>query len=563
MPPADDRRLEDLLAAAGRDVQPTHPGWQALPERLARLPQEPPRKRRRWPWAVAAAAAAVLLAAVGLMLLQSPSAQAGPIEVQRLDVELTVLSAADTEGETLYMPLLQRLGRYLTGSFEQAALDLRAQPSGRRATGQALVKDHRLILNLQTGDNVVRFADVAASIDPTSVRFVSDTDPAGTQVVEQNFEYDLADADALLKRYLDKEITCVGRDSQETAGVLVAFDGQNLVLASAPPEPGKARATQSLARATLQAVRLDEVPPDLLTRPTLVWKLRAATPGRHDATLTYLCGLVRWRADYVAVVTPGQGGAPDLLDFTGWVTLDNASGAAYPDAGLKLIAGDVNRVRDPWAVPEPRAWGGGTLDDAGRYKEKREKNKALIEKSFFEYHLYTLTAPSTVRDREIKQLNLLRRSGVPAARRYVFDPQRDSRVAVELVAKNDEAHHLGLPLPKGRVTLEQRDDDGEAAMVGRAEIDHTPVNEEVTLRHGSAFDVAGEFTETAANQFRLRVRNHKGDAIQVRAVARVPLDRALDKASLPFTAHDFQTIYFDFTLPPNAEQVISYTLVPR
>src|SRR5439155_14360656 len=127
-----------------------------------------------------------------------------PIEVRRESVDLTILSIAETEGETLYMPILGLVER--PGSTR------------RKLSGQALVKDRRLVLNLKAGDNLVRFTDIAATIDPTSVRFVSTTDPAGTQVVEQNFEYDLANADSLLKRYLDKQITCIGKDGSETTG---------------------------------------------------------------------------------------------------------------------------------------------------------------------------------------------------------------------------------------------------------------------------------------------------------------------------------------------------------
>src|SRR5262245_48034046 len=225
MPSEDARSLENLLDAAGRDVQPTHPGWQTLTHRLAQIKQERPGPRRLWwlapPLALAAAAAALFLA----LWLGDFGSQGGrvladtlPIEVKRKDVELTILSVAETEGETLYMPLVQKLGNVLAGSPTLAAYEAAGSPSvatrgrpapGRKLTGQALVKDHRLILHLQEGDNVVRFTDVAATIDPTSVRFVSHTDAEGTQVVEQNFEYDLVNADALLKRYLDKEVVCV------------------------------------------------------------------------------------------------------------------------------------------------------------------------------------------------------------------------------------------------------------------------------------------------------------------------------------------------------------------
>jgi hypothetical protein len=557
----DPDPLEPLLDAAGRAAQPADPGWDRLADRLAQTPQR--RRRRLWWLAppLAAAAAAGLFVALWLGTSPHVVAKEPPVEVKRLDVDVTVLSAADQDAATLYMPLL-RLGPFTAGGGNLTL----------RSTGQALVKDHRLILNLKEGDNVVRFADVAATIDPTSVRFLSTTDPVGTQVVEQNFEYDLVNADGLLKRYIDKEITCVGRDGSETTGYLAAYDPDNIVLASAPPDPErkKPRETQIVPRRTLQAVRLKEVPADLLVKPTLVWKLRAEKAGKHDTTVSYLCGFVKWSANYVAVVTPGTAGQPDLLDLTGWVTLDNASGTAYEKAGLKLIAGDVNRVRDPWAVlpllPEgdlrelaatfafaPGPSGGGP------------PRKEFVEKSFFEYHLYTLSAPSTIRDKEVKQLALLKRTGIKAERRYVYDPKSDGsrNLAVELIAKNEKENHLGLPLPKGHVTFEEIDTDGESAVTGHAEIDHTPVKEELTLRHGHAFDVVGEFKQLDPTHFEMRVRNHKmTDTIAVRAVARIGMQQKIVRASHAFVMQDVTTAHFDFPVPPNAEVVVNYTAEP-
>ena len=119
---------------------------------------------------------------------------------------------------------------------------------------------------------------------------------------------------------------------------------------------------------------------------------------------------------------------------------------------------------------------------------------------------------------------------------------------------------MGLPLPKGRVTVEQRDPDGEPAFLGRTEIDHTAVKEELALRCGSAFDLAGEFKETAPHQYEMRVRNHRTHEIQVRAVAHMAADWRITFSSQPFQQHDVETAYFDFPLKPNAEQVIAYTL---
>ena len=56
---------------------------------------------------------------------------------------------------------------------------------------------------------------MAALIDPTSVSFKSLTDPEGTTVLEQNFEYDLVGSTALLQKYIDKVIVVQTQDSQD------------------------------------------------------------------------------------------------------------------------------------------------------------------------------------------------------------------------------------------------------------------------------------------------------------------------------------------------------------
>jgi hypothetical protein len=583
--PEEQRRLEDLLDTAGRTAQPTAFGWETLAGRLAATPQQQPQGLGRWatlPLGLAAAATLLLALWLGLGRHREAEAAPAPIKVQRLAVDLTVLSVAETEGQTLYMPLIGQTPRSPAtreagrpGRVHTRLMRGLVTARGRELTGQALVRDRRLVLNLRKGDNVVRFTDVAASIDPTSVRFESLTDPKGTHVVEQSFEYDLATADALLSRYLDREVTCVGKDGQERTGQLASFDAEATVLASEPPDGEKQRRTESLSRRALRAVKLGELPSGLITRPTLVWTLRTQTPGKHETVLTYICGLMQWQADYVVHVTPARGKEPDRLDVSGWVTIENTSGATFPEAGLRLIAGDVNRLRDPWATTRPpESEVIGSDFDGEPPIHFPQLPGLLVEKAFFEYHLYTLPHPTTLRDRQIKQLRLLERKGIKATRRYVYDPTEGTRhLAIALLAKNEKENRLGLPLPKGRVALEQRGADRETALIGRTAIDHTPVKEELTLWYGRAFDVVGEHRQMSLEYlqvpridryrttYEIRVRNHKAEPVEVRAFARrLGRGDTLPPATMPHHRKDTATAYFDFRLGPNAEQVIRYTI---
>lgn len=519
-------------------------------------------------------------------------AASGPVEVVRQGIEITVFNEVETPGPALFMPLVPevmnmpislaqgspRQNRMVQQeSVQQVNFGGRGPQSPVRS-GMALVKDRRLVLNLRAGDNEVRFTDVASTIDPTSVRFISDTDPLGTSVVEQNFEYDLASADALLKRYIDKQVKCVAKDGAELAGYLCSYDDGSIVLAATPaPASGSDRKTQTVSRNTLRAVRLAEVPRDLFVKPTLVWTLRTQRPGRHDTTLSYVCGQAKWDADYVAIVTPGDMETGDRIDLQGWVTVDNRTGATYDNAKIKLIAGDVNRVVDPWAViPQERNFrGSGVRQELwfGRM-DVGDAVKQLEEKAFFEYHLYTLSAPSTVKDQQIKQLRLLGARDVKATRRYVARGIMESGpldVVASLEFKNEQEQGMGMPLPKGRARLMQRDTDGDFVLIGEKPLDHTPKNEEIEWSIGQAFDVAAERRVTHVQRpgyrretqtIELRMRNHKDGPIQGRFAELLIGGRnwTISQTSDPWTREAVSTIHFDFVLGANAEKTITYVV---
>ena len=587
--------LQRKLDEAGRLCQPRDPGWETLPDRLPpRQPAEdvptggksPRGASPRGPlhWRILAVAACLATAIVlGFVLWPGPKIRAAtlPIEVQRRGIQVTIFSASENREPTLYMPVA-------------------ANPS-RPSPGMALVRDRRMILHLQKGDNEVKFTDVAATIDPTSVRLVSDTDPLGTKVVEQNFEFDLASAGALLKRSLERKITCVENDGKGLyEGYLLSYDDAQIVLADKKPsdDPEAARPkTETISRDSLQAIRLDHKPADLYTRPTLVWTLRTAKPGDHLTTLTYLCGDAVWQADYVALVR-SSGAEGDTIDLQAWVTIDNRTGTTYEDAGLKLIAGDVNRVRDPWApVPKraERAFAGVKVRYAFFAADLLER-KEFVEKTFFEYKLYTLSQPSTIKDRQIKQLSLFQAEGIKARRRYICRSTEGNNLhpEVQLLLKNEKENNLGRPLPKGRVMLTAVDPDGDTQMLGRQEIDHTAKDEQLELDMGRAFDVVYGYrvatTERPSHHnmirtYEFRIRNHKPYEVQVRAVAelseqqrfwryrksadgrlhwtsemRGPKNWQIVDSTDDFTKHDSKTVHFDLSVQPDSEKTITYTV---
>lgn len=440
----------------------------------------------------------------------------------------------------------------------------------------ALVSETRPV-TLKTGLNEVVYSDVAAQIDPTSVSFKSLTDPEGTAVLEQNFEYDLVGSARLLEKYIDQQLVVQTQDSKTYTGTLLSA-ADNVILQD---DTG---AVTLLKQEQIRNIDFPALPDGLRTRPSLVWQISAQQAGEHDAAVTYLTNGISWRADYVLLLNEDS----SAFDLNGWVTLDNRSGAGYSNARLKLVAGDINQVTQPQvmrdfmmaeatAVPAPQ----------------------VQQREFFEYHLYQITRPVTVRDNQTKQIEFVSAQGVRSTRFYVYNgaagfygfsygPIADagygaqtgnSDVSTVLEFRTDADSNLETQLPAGRVRMYQQDSDGSPLLVGEDQIDHTPRNETVRLTVGNAFDIKGERVQTdykalgdsgAQESFRITLRNHKDEAVEVRVTE--PLYRwsewsieseAVDGKPATHSKLDAQQAEWRITVPANGEAVLEYTVQYR
>jgi len=426
----------------------------------------------------------------------------------------------------------------------------------------AVVKEVRK-LTLDAKTALVRFRDVAKKIDPTSVHFRSLTDPAGTAVLEQNYEFDLVSADKVLDKYIDKKLGVVTKQGTKYEGTLLAFDKGQLVI------QGNAGLFMVQRPDNVQNIEFGALPEGLLTRPTLVWKVAAEKIGDHLAQVTYQTTGLSWRADYSIIVSPDDA----QMDLSGWVTVTNQCGAGFKDAGLKLMAGDVRRVqpvrefaRKAAALAEEK----GAADKGG-----------FEEKTFFEYHMYTLDRPTTVNDNQVKQVELLTAAAVPVTKRYVFEPggrywhkrygEGDFyKINVYIEFKNSKEAKLGMPLPKGKVRVYKRDPvDNDLEFVGEDQIDHTPRDEQLKLYVGDAFDIVGEQKVTDHKQgerwsedaVRIELRNHKDADIIVRIRERLSGGQwEITAKSQDYKKIDANTIEFDVPVKANGKAEVTYTV---
>ena len=414
----------------------------------------------------------------------------------------------------------------------------------------AVVKDVR-VLDLARGNAEVRVDDVAASIDPTSVHFAALDHPDAVAVLEQNYKYDLADADRLFARYLDRPVTVTLADKGgDKAGTLLSFDGGNLVLRMQ-------KGASIVNRNQVSDVSLGEVPGGLVAKPALVWTLASDRNGPERVELSYLTNNVTWHAEYVAVVNAADNG----LTLNGWVSLDNRSGASYENAKLKLVAGDVHRVHEGVVMATT-----GAVLNYDRVAEAPQ----FQERGFFEYHLYSLDRPATVADRETKQLALFPSANASAKKTYTYDfHQNPTKVSIRMEFENSKQNGLGMALPAGKVRVYKEDTDKALEFVGEDKIDHTPRDEKLRLFLGDAFDVVAERKQTSQKQissrsreqsYSVEVRNHKDTAVQVQVLEPVYGDWTITGHSHEFVKKDANTIEFTVNVPANGSTTVLYTV---
>ena len=404
----------------------------------------------------------------------------------------------------------------------------------------ALVKDARRV-RLGRGSNQLAWREVSAQMRPETAQLRNLSNPAGFRLQEQNFDFDLLTPQKLLEKYVGREVgvirTHAGTDTEtrESATVLSTNNGVVLRFADGRIETG-----------VPGRLAFPGVPDTLRDTPTLVISLLNPVAGEQNLELSYLTSGLSWRADYVAELN----GDDDRLDLNGWVTLTNQSGAAYPDARLQLVAGDVNRVREN--QPMPRA----TMAMASKAADAAE----MQQEALFEYHLYTLQRPTTLAENQTKQVALMSASRVPVRKTFLFEGAnyyyagpygeigRKIKVGV-FVEFDNKGEGLGVPLPRGIVRVYKQDSQGNAQFVGEDRIDHTPKNETVRLKLGDAFDVTADKKQTDFQKlagsgrtnavfesaYELVLKNAKPEAVTVTVREPMPGDWTMVSESQPHT----------------------------
>jgi hypothetical protein len=428
-----------------------------------------------------------------------------------------------------------------------------------------LVKDLRA-LKLPRGVGELRFMDVASQIVPASVHIKSTVHPPSLSVLEQNYEYDLLNPQKLLEKYVGKEVKLYTKNPHTEREEVVTA---TLLANNAGPI---FRIGDDITYGHPGRVIFPGVPENLMAKPTLVWLAENSVLNGQKVEASYLTNGINWRSDYVITLNERD----DNADLFGWVTIDNRSGATFRNAKLKLVAGDVNRLKDE----------ADYRYKMGRVAEMAAKAAApeFREESFFEYHLYTLRRTATIKDNQTKQIGLVQADSIRVKKELVCrgsshyyhsrygEAMPSQKVGVFVEIENREKNRLGIPLPKGTVRVYKHDNEGSLQFIGEDTIDHTPKDEKVRIKLGDAFDVVGSRKQTDWKKiaydayeaaFEVTLRNRKNEDVIVKVVEPIPGDWRMLSSSHEHTKSEAFTAEFQAPVPKEGETKLTYRVRMR
>ncbi len=435
-------------------------------------------------------------------------------------------------------------------------------------------------MNLTSGTNQVTTTNVTTQLEPDSVVLRDAAGKVAFKIDEQNYDAGVIDQQSLLQKNEGKTIQFSQGRTQD--GKLITVDGK-IIRATQPP----LIESNGTMQFELPGTPLFPASTDgLLLKPTLRWQIYSAKPAHLAAELAYITRGMSWQATYNVVAPESKdvtGG--EKVDVMGWVTIQNNSGTEFPQATIKLMAGDVAMIQEQMG----RAKKFDRLDIVAAMAAPAPQ---VTQQAFDDFHLYDLNRTVSLRSGETKQVQFLESGDVSMSRIYEYDGGNtgyinfysgyhndqqafgagsNTKVNVRAEIKNAVANHLGMPLPAGRIRLYRRDSGGQMEFVGEGTIPHTPTDETVKVPVGSAFDVTGtrkqtdfhvdQRAHTIDETFEITVKNQKTTPVKVAIVEHMNRGQnwGIPTKSTDYTKRDSNTIEFPVTVAAAGEVKVTYT----
>ena len=336
----------------------------------------------------------------------------------------------------------------------------------------AMVNEKRTAKIEKTGRVKLMYAGIPSSIDTSSViaSFKQDT-----KLFSQNYSFDVISYDSLVNHHLGKAVHYT--EKEESVEIM-----EGTLLANSPL---LIREKNYGAIYTPYKLFFPNIPKDMAVKPSLFWNIETQA-SKLDIDLKYLTAGMSWKSDYTINLVDEK-----RLNLNSWITIDNHSGATYPQADITVLAGEVKK---PAQAPSQRVYAKRALRSPSIAKSN------IANESFSGYHIYKIPFKETLKDKEKKQIAFIQKEDVAYSKyalntqRFYFSNfgQRKLQFSQVIEFENREKNHLGIPLPQGTIRVYKEDASKVSRFVGAHTIGNIPKDEKVKITIGKYFDIVGE-----------------------------------------------------------------------
>lgn len=454
--------------------------------------------------------------------------------------------------------------------------------------GFALVNELRSV-NLAKGENNVYFRQLPETLNPSTLSFSPVGEREDFDMLEQRFEFDLATADRLFRRYVGESVKVVTTSGERT-GILLAVPavqeskGDSSIVLQEAGSPDKAL---FINLNDVREVQFPDTGSKAFLQPTLIWRLITPSEKPQNIRLSYMAHDMKWEASYEAVVAPA--GTEAYLGAR--VSLLNGSGGAYKDARIKLISTEKGL-----SAPLFQESGQRLLEEPGSVPALRYSYG--VENPAFERQVasvaalqtYDVSRPVDLYPGETKYIQIGLVDKLPVSRFYVYDGvkfdrfQRNRRsdwnygtefhrrVETHFQFTNSAAFGLGKDLPPGRFRLFEQKEDGTVSLLGEDVLQPTPAGAMAHVLLGTARGLQGERERTGYSEitplheyeesFEIRLENNTSEPVEIRVVEHLYRwnEYEVVKADTEYFAAGPQAIEFRPVIKQNSKRSIHYTV---
>ena len=332
-------------------------------------------------------------------------------------------------------------------------------------------------LKLTKNETQIIYEDVASSINTDSVNVSL---PQGISLYSQQYRYDKLTPNKLLNAHINKKVSVkVMQDAKNfkiISATLLSNDGASCIV----------REKNKIIMVESKNIIVDTIPKELITKPSLVWNITSKKNIQSKMSIDYLINQIKWKSNYILNLDGDRG------DLSGWITIDNRSGKAFENTSLHVLAGEINRAKQP------------RLDYHVVKSMARMQADApeIAHQAHEGYHFYTIPFKVNLANNEKTQIKFTSENNLEIKRRYTVRMNNPNYFSGEI--KHDVTQFISFkglkyPLPKGIVRTYSKLQDTNI-LLGESNIVHTPKDTDISLKIGKNFDV--KVTETLTQRDR-------------------------------------------------------------